>query len=653
MKKKFDKYIAQSSKGQIVALTLAFVFLVVIGGFVGKTVASDDNDDNIKAFGRSATWGFMQCVDGGFVQATIENSTKTDGDKVTEPAPLSVILLSLGFWLGGMILVSFFTGVATDFLNARREKILAGKIDYAFGKKYVLIVGYDFQVKNLLHMLLGEKPDHDVVLVTDLSAEGIHEEILSEFSPRAARHLFLMRKDLASPDSYTKFTITGAAQIYLIGDEGSIGRDGKTLQVLEILAKKAISEPQGDRRRSVKVYMHIEDSILYSQVRAVKLPADELFLDGGIPVFDLEVYNYYESWAWECWGHRGAKDGAEGYLPIRHAKGSRHAELFVIGAGRMGRAIVSFAMPLMNYGEAGKHCKITVFDPDDLQKAFLPDRGTIDALPEIDVRFACMDGCSDEANAIMLEAVKRPETSVTVVVALSDPGTAVRAYSELSNQLRRENVSILVWQATHSNNCPNKAYLKMGGPDSVADKTQVRYFGMTDLLPWRDPARFEYGMAINYFYECWFPYGKEYPRSPKATSRDFLSAAKAMWNADAPTGSRCGEVVAGVVWGGTKRWKKWASVNSGDTFKEKSVLFDGVPYEKAAETVLKAEHNRWWTEKLLSGWTYDPKVVTGDESHADKPNMLHGDMVPSEMLSEGVKDKDKINIAAMAVYGFI
>ena len=653
MKKAFDKYIAQSSKGQFFALTLAFVVLVVIGGFVGNNIAGDENDDNLKAFGRSATWGFMQCVDGGFVQATIENSTKMDGDKVTEPAPMSVILLSLGFWLGGMILVSFFTGVATDFLNARREKILAGKIGYSFGKKYFLVIGYDFQVKNLVHMLLGEKPDHDVVLITDLSVEGIHEEILPEFSPRAARHLFVMRKDIASPDSYTDFTITGAEQIYLIGDEESVGRDGKTLRVLEILAKKAGSEPQGAGRNSVKVFMHIEDSSLYSQVRAVKLPADGFFRDGGIPVFDLEVYNYYESWAWECWGHRGAKDGAEGYLPIRHVKGSRHAELFVIGAGRMGRAIVNFAMPLMNYGEAGKHCRITVFDPDDRKRVFLPDRETIDALPELDVRFACVDGCSDEANAIMLEAVRRPETSVTIVVALSDPGSAIRAYSELSNRLRRENVSILVWQATHSNNCPNRVYLKMGGPDSVADKTQVRYFGMTDQLPWRAAARFEYGMAINYFYECWFPYGKEYPPSPKATDRDFPAAAKAMWTADEPTRSRCGEVEAGVAWGRTKRWKKWASVNSGDTFKEKSVLFDDVAYEEAAEIVLRAEHNRWWTEKLLSGWTYDPKVAAGNESHADKQNMLHGDMVPSENLPEGVKDKDKINIAAMAVYGFI
>ena len=69
--------------------------------------------------------------------------------------------------------------------------------------------------------------------------------------------------------------------------------------------------------------------------------------------------------------------------------------------------------------------------------------------------------------------------------------------------------------------------------------------------------------------------------------------------------------------------------------------------------MLKAEHNRWWVEKLLGGWVYDPKVITGDESHADKAHMLHGDMVPFEQLSDGVKDKDKVNIAAMAACGFM
>lgn len=193
----------------------------------------------------------------------------------------------------------------------------------------------------------------------------------------------------------------------------------------------------------------------------------------------------------------------------------------------------------------------------------------------------------------------------------------------------------------------------MGGPDSLADKTTLRYFGMTDKLPWKNTARFNYGMTVNYFYECWFPYGKEYPVSPKADDASFVSTARGMWNAADPAKSTTGDVVAGVLWSKVQRWKKWSSVNSGDTFKEKASLFMDVPYEQAAETMLKAEHNRWWTEKLLSGWTYDPKVITSDESHADKPNMLHGDMVPFEALSEVVKDKDKINLAALAVWDFI
>ena len=666
MRKLFDKYVAQSSKGQMITLGLAFVLLIIVGGIVGKTVASADKGDNIYDFGRPETWGFMQCVDGGFVQATIRNNTVKTDDKVEQPAPMSVILLSLAFWVGGMILVSFFTGAATDFLSSRREQILKGDVDYEFKKKYILIIGFDFQVKNLVKKLLTESRNplkradrRDVVVITDSPVEDLYEDLLPELEAADARRLYMMRKDIALDESYEKFRITGAEEIYLIGDGDSVGRDGKTLQALEAMTRKAEKEIKTPGykglEKQIKVYMHIEDSILYSQVRAMKLPADDALVATSVTVFDLEVYNYYESWAWECWSHKDATDGKDAYLPLRHIRGSKHVELFVIGAGRMGRAMINFAMPLMNYGEDGKHCKITVFDPEVLKKSFLPDRETLDALPEIEVKFEEMDGCSDEANAIMFAAAQKPDTSVTVVIALSDPGLALRAYAEFSNRLRRENVSVLVWQASHSNDRPNKKYLMMGGEDSTADQTKIRYFGMTDKLPWKDPTRFNYGMAVNYYYNCWFPYGKEYPASPKATAKDFVATAKDMWKVDENgiVKSSSGGVLASEEWVKTQRWKKWSSVNSGDTFREKSVIFDGVPYVEAAEKCLKAEHNRWWTEKLLGGWVLDPTDTKHDGSHADKAKMIHGDMVPFEDLTEGVKDKDKINIAAMAACGFI
>ena len=640
MKKFFDKRIAQSYKGQIVALAAAFLLMIVAGGFVGRLVL-DEKDENTAKFGTRAMWGLMQCVDGGFVDATITSNTKLDNGKIAENAPLGVVAVSIGFWLFGMALVSFFTGAATEFLSSRREKILHGNVDYGFDKDYVLVVGYDFQVKNLIRSLMEKPAKPDIVLVTAQDAEAIYDAVLPELDGKERRRLFVMRKNPALAETYANMSMSGADEIYIIGDGGAVGRDGKTLQALEEITKKGEREKPWKRHGAVKTYVHIEDSVLHAQVRAMELPMD------GCALFDLEVYNYYESWAWRCWAEKGATDGKDAYLPLRFRKGTEHAELFVIGAGRMGRAMVDFAMPLMNYGGEGKHCKITIFDADPLKKGFLPDRATLDGLPEAEVVYLPLDGCSDEANAIMLRAARREDTSVTVVIALSDPGEALRAHAELSNRLRRCEVSVLVWQATHSKNYPAKKYLRMGGVDSTADKTHVRYFGMTDMLPWQVPSRFEQGMAVNFFYNTWYPYKQEAPVSPAATADGFRAAAKAVWNAE---GARA---EAEMQWKATKRWKKWSSVNSGDTFREKAGLFEGVSWSEAAETVLKAEHNRWWTEKLLTGWQYDGSVGLADGSHADKPQMLHGDMVPFDQLADAVKDKDKINIAAMAAFDFI
>ena len=672
MKKWFDKFIAQSSRGQMCALAVAFAVLAVAGGIIGQFVLTKDGEGSAK-FGFRGTWGLMQCVDGGFVDATIYSNTKfTNPDKenkIAENAPVAVVLLSLAFWLGGMILISFFTGAATNFLDVRREKILAGSVDYAFRKKYILIIGYDFQTGNLIKTLLapekGPDPRLSIVLVTDSDVEQIYDNLLPELQPAEARRLFIMRKDITLDSSYDQFRITGAEEIYIIGDGNSVGRDGKTLQALDAVTRTAKKElehlSQIQQNRQIKVYLHIEDSVFYSSIRAIKLSMDDL------PLFDLNVFNYYESWAWECWSNKDSRDDRDdrddqdcgkdnsnsAYQPIRYVKGTEHAELFVIGASRMGLAMVNFAMPLMNYGGDGKHSRITIFDPDESKRGLLPDRKTLDDLPELEVIFRPLDGCSEEANALMLEAAGRKDTSVTVVIAIPDPAAAIRAYAGFSKRLCRENISVLIWQATDSESVPDKSYLRMGGSDSGADKRIVRYFGMTDRLPWTHPARFDYGMAVNYYYNCWFPYGKDAPKSPAATASDFVDEADKMWNHTHPDESECNGVKAGTEWIKTARWKKWSSVNSGDTFREKSFLFHGMPYAEAAEKTLKAEHNRWWTEKILAGWQPAEPHSTGNDSHADKGNMLHEDMIPFEELSDDIKDKDKINIAAMAAYKFL
>ena len=653
--KYFDKYIAQSSKGQMCALAMAFAILIIAGAIIGLYVLDKDNPNSAK-FGNRCTWGLMQCVDGGFVDATITSNTKfpssasedekDDEKKIIANAPVAVILLSLGFWMGGAILMSFFTGTAANFLAARREKILKGDVLYSFQKNYILIVGYDFQTKNLIRQLFNKENSAsklDIVLLTDLPVENIYGTLRSDLQPSELRRLFIMRKDITQDKSYEDFRIAAAEEIYLIGDGDLIGRDGKTLRALDTICRTAEREvvkqqkliKQIHKDRQVKVYLNIEDFVLYSNLRAI-----ELSMDKKPNMFDLDVYNYYESWAWECWSNKDSKDGFAPYLPIRHLEGTKHSELFVIGAGRMGRAMVNFAMPLMNYGGDGKHNRITVFDPDESKKGLLPDQKTLDMLPELEFVFRPIDGCSDESSEMILEAARKKDTSVTVVVAIPDPAAAIRAYLAFSKSLCRENISVLVWQETDSKSVPDKSYLRMGGNGSNADKRQLRYFGMTDRLPWKNPVRSNYGMAVNFYYSFWYSTPEKAAKAPNATDVDFIEKAKESWDAEK----------AKTEWISTYRWEKWSNVNCGDTFREKSVLFKGVPYAVAAESVLKAEHNRWWTERILGGWLHANWLPPGEK---DKVNMFHGDMIPFKDLPKDERNKDKINIAAMAACGLL
>ncbi len=59
---------------------------------------------------------------------------------------------------------------------------------------------------------------------------------------------------------------------------------------------------------------------------------------------------------------------------------------------------------------------------------------------------------------------------------------------------------------------------------------------------------------------------------------------------------------------------------------------------------MHAEHNRWWTERILAGW------IPGERDNA---KFIHNNMVPFDELDAETADIDKINIAAMARHGFL
>ena len=562
----------------------------------------------------------------------------------------------------GIGLVAIPTGIISSGLIEYWESTKEGGIRYKF-RDHGIVIGWDFQGPSCVKALL--KDCAKVLVVSGMDAKVIHRELKLSIQTRDLSRVSIYNGLVSTEES----TLVNSwpelsKKIVILGERNGLDNDGGNLHIERVLRRhiKEASAKLPVKRPPIKVYLHIEDTVLYTQ--ALAMPK-EGFLEND-ELIDLEVYNYYESWAWRCWSLKGACDrdkdecsdneheGAP-YLPLRHKVDAERVELFIVGSSMMGQAMANYAMPLMNYGEDHKHCKITIFDESASGGVFLPERWVLDALPEVEVTFINICGSSHEANDIMIKAASDPKTAVTIVIATPGPDAAIKSYVELANSLRRMDVSILVWQATTRDKCPRKPFLQTCG-----DCAKLRFFGMTDCLPWMNPARQINGSAVNYFYDiifnwdaanhCWKDNRLPEIILPEATSNDLVDVARRAWRPE----------LAMERWLAVQRWAKWSSINSSDSFKEKSFAFsDCATNEETRKRVLHAEHNRWWTERLLAGWKPCAKPMEADKALRKKKEVelkssyLHWDMVPFNQLDSCTQDLDKVSIAAMAACGYI
>lgn len=607
------------------AATLAVVVAFAVGASCYRSSRPEFSADGTY---HTLIWGFKQVAnssaafkeierldDFGKVASTsgVAGTTKAkDGSGLDSVARVMCGISFVG-WLLCVLVFGFVTGAVMNAFRNRKQKIDAGLVHYRF-RDHGIVIGWDFQGVAAVRGLLGRGDVGEVLVVSKRKARAIRDELAHSLSTRELSRVYVYNGSLDVGEVLEAVYPEASRVIVVLGDREGADDDGEVF-CLERRLRKHVLEKGGARRR-IKLYLHVEDALLCNQARTIKLSWEE------VGVFDVEICNFFESWAWRCWSELRSTDGTNVYLPLRHRPGSDRVELFVLGAGPMGQAFANYAMTVMNYGVDRKHCRITIFDENRNAGSFLPDAEVLAALPEVEVVHRACSGGSEEANGIMVEAAKREDTSVTIVIAKGGPGAAVRTYAELSRTLRRCPVSVLVCQSTQAENCPAAHFVQTAG-----EAASVRFFGMTDVLPWFAADRLEYGKAVNFFY------GLKDVLSP-LSGGEIVASAPGLWDA----------AKADALWAEAKRWGKWSSVNSGDGFKEKAAAFaDCATAPKACEGILRAEHNRWWTERLLAGWKYGSR---------DDSRFLHPLLVKFDDLDEATKSIDKIGIAAMAQCGF-
>ena len=601
----------------------------------------------------------------------------------------AVLAVPPRLWIGllfKLLVLSGLMGFITRKLTERRERFLNGENEYRLVRNYTLIVGYDFQSRPLIKKLLRlEKVEEEsksiglfgrwmralkhwivaddrykVLVITSRDVRTIRAEMATELGNEERKRVLYMRRELGVESSYSSLRIRGANAINLMGDEGMPERDGIVLQASNVIAEKVQADIRAEKEAAektskstalslkektfapIKVYLQFDDPVFYSQMRDSQLPMDPKVDDKSniVPdsvLFDLDVFNYCDSWVWKCWSEKDSTDHGEPYLPLRFKPDAERVELFVVGSGKAAKSVVDSAITLMNYGYDTKRCRMSVVS--DRSSEILPPEDVIVELPELEVADYSMRELNRGVSAKMAEAASDEKCAVTIVIVEDDPAKVLKTYLGLPFALRSKQVSVLLWMGCQSRNIPQKRLIRVKG-----EQTLLRYFGMSDSMPWLEHERYAGVVDVNYYWAICndLPILVSEDRrivDGKLTSfayKQLIPAASAVWN-----GARAND-----FWMRTERWAKWANINSVASFKEKSALIGGRELScELLARLLKAEHNRWWAERLLAGWRY--------AEARDNVRRHHPDMKAFESLKPHVQDLDKICIAAMARQGFI
>ena len=632
MKKFFDKYIFSRFGVQLFASVCILLLFALLAPSCRRMAVGPGG---AAGFFASLGWGLKQVATPAGAVGTIET---LDGVPGAVPAA-AMFLMSLLCWLVCICVLSFVTGAIVNAFRNRKQLIDAGKVFYSF-RDHGLVIGWDFQGPACVERLLSADGDcGEVLVVSAVDAAEIRRDLRSRLGGGDLSRVYVYNGSVTtSPGLLARTYPELARTIVILGERGGADNDGANLHVGRLVnARVAEAARSGARagRAPVKVFLHVANPVLHAQ--ALSVPAGGLPENGGD--VDLEVVGYAESWAWKCWSKPGSDDGAPGhpgekYRPLRQRPGTKRVELFVVGDAPAGRIMARYALPLLNYGEDGRRCRVTVFGRPT---AVFPEQWALDAMPGCEVVFRDVDGGSREANEAMIAAASDPETSVTIILAASGADATAAAYAGLANTLRRMEVSVLAWMPTELRRCPAKEFVRTSG-----DLAQLRYFGMTDDLPWMDPFRQKAGSAVQFFYDVAYNEIKGFAL-PATDDPGFAAAAHAAWEKD--------EKLALERWRKVKRWKRWSSVNAGDAFKERAAAFPDFAKDAAVRArLLRAEHGRWWTERLLAGWKPCPKPDPADEQKR-KDAFLHWNLVPFDELDEKTKELDRVPIAAMVALG--
>ena len=560
------------------------------------------------------------------------------GEAEDMPFPLMVIVDILGLVVFGGMLIS----VVSNILERRVEAYQSGETTYKL-KDHLIILGYNNSVPSLVKTLrILKDGSHDeetfILIQSGQDTSEIRAHLHMGVDDWIERNTLIIRGQSNSKEDLKKLNVGKCRQVYIIGDSTLEAHDSTNMESVQLLSELWREESPEQDITPLSCSVLFEHQTFYSVFQCSELSQE---IRHSIR---FHPFNLHENWAKKVIVEGKAGSDAENnlirYLPIEGENGlqknsTKRVHLIVIGMSRMGTALAVETAQTAHYpnfreDDDRTRTQITFIDSnaeeemetfqsrfphvfDMMRWRFVDVEKTEDLYtlsgntwhdpiagegnpykhlgPNFtDIQWEFIRGRS-ESSAVrryLVEAIQDDAAITTVAICFPDTQQASQTALYLPDQVLRNAHQVLVYQTENDAiirnvNNPSDHYLKYD---------RVFPFGIISDSYSNDNIGEEEGKWINAYYT---KYTKEYGSD----------ADKSSWNEK-------DEKWADKIWENTSVSSKWSSIHSANMLYSKlrtvgCTRTDDIEKIRAAfvlnmQDLICLEHNRWVTEKLLSGF---------------------------------------------------
>lgn len=474
--------------------TLLFIFFIIVFAF---SIEIHDSDG---------------CLDSLWL---VYNNFIDSGNQVVEEGFVNRLLVAMMSLCGTVLLSGVLISTISNIMERRVDAIKTGKVTYRKISQHYVIIGFCDTTISLIKEICKKDACGTLLLMSGVESETIRSAIQSHLSKEDESRVIIYFGNIESDEELARLNIHLAKEVYILGDENTVGRDSKSIESVHKVSRFR-GNPEG--KPLLDVYVQFDRIPSYSNIQKIVLP-ESYVCYGETPNIYFRPFNYYENWARQLWSLYSVDNGygfrplfykplsmtcTDGKLSMENAGSFVH--LVIVGFNRMGRSLFLEALRVCHYAnyddtvETGSRVrtKITLIDRnmDDILPYFKAQFPYLDSqIFDIDIDYINADVSSGRVRDFLVGLSSVEDCMPTIAICVSEPDMSLSLGLNLPPEIYEKEIPVLIRQEIQTD------LGRLINSDNGRFKN-VKIFGMLDQGMSMSLLRDELPAYVNQMYNC-------------------------------------------------------------------------------------------------------------------------------------------------------